>query len=84
MSLKLIKLRKICLNHIFDYSKFLLPIYTDQQFSLNPPDQYENPYIDYTANEPQEVQINPLTTKYFSIPEINKEIFLSKASPLYL
>ena len=77
MSLKLIKLRKICLDSIFDYSKSLLPIYTDQQFSLNPPSSYENPY---TETFPSEIKINPATTRHFFIPEINKEIFLSKRS----
>lgn len=76
MTSKLIKLRKFCLNPIFEYSKFLLPIYTEQQFSLDPPQEYENPYIEDDVNE---VKINPLTTKYFYIPEVNKEIFVSKS-----
>jgi len=61
------------LDTVFDYSKSLLPIFTDQQFSTTPPLQYENPYL---HSYPREIHINPLTTKYYYIPEINREFFL--------
>jgi len=74
---QLIKLKKISLAPVFEYAKFLSPIYTEQQFSLNPPLQYENPY---ETSEPEEIKINPLTTKYFYIPQIQKEIILRKTN----
>ena len=84
MKRKIIELAKIDYLELFEYSRSLLPIFTEEQHKMLPQPYYLNPfkysnYYDNTiSNRTDKISINATTTRHIYINEIQREFIISK------